>query len=150
MTVFLRVTAIATIAFVVVEALPLAWFNVVLCWAIIVIAAYRYPHMILDKVQAMSSAVGFAVGMGAAIGAIINFAGMCGALILHTIVVGISGAAHAHDSSLDAGTTLNAFSAVGDLFQVAGSPFVGATLGAIGGLVGGSTVPRSTATARPL
>jgi hypothetical protein len=36
------------------------------------------------------------------------------------------------------------YSAVGDLFQVAGSPFVGAALSAIGGLVGGSTIPRAS------
>jgi hypothetical protein len=150
MTVFLRVTIIATIAFVVVEALPLAWLNFVLCWAIIVIAAYRYPHMILAKVQAMSSSVGFAVGMGGAIGAIVNFAGMCGALILHFAFFGSVMAAHAHDTNPDARTIATSFSVVADFFQIAGAPFVGALLGAFGGLVGGSTVPRSTATARLL
>jgi len=34
MPVFLRVTLIATAAFIVVEAIPLAWFNFVLCWVI--------------------------------------------------------------------------------------------------------------------
>jgi hypothetical protein len=136
MPVFLRVTLIATAAFIVVEAIPLAWFNFVLCWVIIAGAAYQYPHLILGKVQAMSSSVGFAVGMGAAIGAIVNTIGMCGALVLH-VVFGALGAANTTG-------VLNSVSAVGDLFQVAGAPFVGAALGAIGGLVGGSTIPRTS------
>jgi hypothetical protein len=142
MAVFLRVALIATAAFIVVEAIPLAWFNFVLCWAIIVAAAYQYPHMILARVQAMSSSVGFAVGMGATIGAIVNFAGMSGALVLHLVFVGMSGVTHAHDRAADTSTMLNSFSVVGDLFQIAGAPFVGAALGAIGGLIGGSTIPR--------
>lgn len=97
--------------------------------------------MILGKVQAMSSSVGLAVGMGA-IGAIVNFVGMCCAFVLHVIFLGVSGAAHAHQANPDANTLLNGVSAVGDLFQLAGSPFLGAVLGALGGLVGGSTVPR--------
>ena len=61
MNAFLRVTLIAVVAFIVVEAIPLAWFNFVLCWTIIVGAAYQYPHLILAKVQAMPgvSAAGY-------------------------------------------------------------------------------------------
>lgn len=140
---FLRVTLIATVAFIVVEAIPLAWFNFVLCWVIIAGAAYQYPHLILGKVQAMSSSVGFAVGMGAAIGAIVNTVGMCGALVLH-VVFGALGAANPHDATANTTGVLNSVSAVGDLVQVAGAPFVGAALGAFGGLVGGSTIPRTS------
>ena len=144
MNAFLRVTLIAVVAFIVVEAIPLAWFNFVLCWTIIVGAAYQYPHLILAKVQAMSSAVGFAVGMGAAIGAIVNFVGMFGALVLHFSLFGASAMAHAHDANPGTNTVPYLPSAVGDLFQIVGAPFVGAVLGAIGGLVGGSTIPRGS------
>ncbi len=140
MNVFLRVVLYATVAFGVVEVLPLAWFNFVLCWIVVVMAAYRYPHMILARVQTMSSAVGFSVGMGAAIGAIVNTAGMCIALVFHTIFA--AGTA-AHDSTVASIGIMNGFSALGDFMEVVGAPFVGAVLGLIGGLIGGSTVPKS-------
>jgi hypothetical protein len=148
MPVFLRFAAVGSAAFLVVELIPLAWFNFVLCWAIVIGAAYQYPHLILSKVQAMSSSVGFAVGMGAALGAIINFCGMLGALILHSIVFAL--AAHgmnvAHPTDADeVGSLAGSMGVAGDFLQLLGAPVWGAVLGAVGGLVGGSTIPKPAA-----
>jgi len=144
MTAFIRITLLSTAAFIVVEALPLAWFNFILCWVIVVGAAYRYPHLIIAKVQAMSSAVGYSIGLGAAIGALVNTLGMCGALLVH-LILGATGATIQNDATANAGGVLSGISAIGDMFQIVGAPFVGALLGVTGGLVGGSTVPRSGA-----
>ena len=141
MNVFIRIVLIASGAFIVVEAIPLAWFNFVLCWSIIIVAAYVYPHHLIDKVQAMSSSVGFAVGMGAAIGALVNTLGMIGAFVVHSIFFGLAATAHRPD---EFGALAGSASAVGDMMQLVGAPFWGAALGAVGGLVGGSTIPRGS------
>jgi hypothetical protein len=139
--IFIRVVLFGTISFGIIEILPLAWLNFVFAWIIVVGAAYRYPHLILNRVQTMSSAVGFSAGMGLAIGAIINTLGVILTLLFHSLFAASS---LAHNSAGHSIGALNGISAVGDLFQIFGAPFVGAILGLIGGLIGGSTVPKSS------
>ncbi len=141
MRAFSRLLLIGTIAFIVAQALPLAWLNFALCWAIIIAVAYRYPHFIPLKVQAMNSPVGFAVGMGAALGALINTVGMCCAFLLH-LLTGAIEIANTNSSTAQTAGVFSGITAAADLFQIFGAPFLGAVLGAVGGLIGGSTMPR--------
>jgi hypothetical protein len=146
---FWRVVIFATIVFIVADLLPLAWLNFVACWAVVVVAAYRYPHLNLGKVQAMSSSVGYGLGMGAAIGAIVNTVGVLGAFVGHAFIGGL-GVAAGHSSGVAATAGLaNSVSALGEFFQLFSAPVWGAILGLIGGLVGGSTVPKLSMTAPP-
>jgi hypothetical protein len=148
---FLRVFAIATLAFVVVAILPLFFISTLLCWAIVVIAGWRYPLSMLEKVQQMSNPTGYAVGMGALMGGAVNFVGVIVMVIYSVIVVGVS-ALHSpaivpghHSPAADAAAMNGVGHMVGTMgwiVEAIGAPFWGAILGAFGGLIGGSQVPK--------
>lgn len=152
---FFRVFAIATLAFVVVAILPLFFISTLLCWTIVVVAGWRYPLAMLERIQRMSNPTGYAVGMGALMGAAVNLVGVIVMVIYSTIVVGIS-ASHSpvivpgqHSAAADAAAMSGVGHMVGAMswtVEAIGAPFWGAILGAFGGLIGGSQVPKVTVT----
>lgn len=87
MNVFLRYALFATLAFSLVNLMPLWFISSIACWLIVVLAAYRYPHAILERVQHMSSAVGFSLGAGAGMGAIVNTLGVLVAFAVHATLL---------------------------------------------------------------
>ncbi|TAM62438.1 hypothetical protein EPN52_00695 [bacterium] len=142
---FFRVLLIALAAFFVASRLPLLFVDSLLCWAIIIVAAWKYPQLVGQKMQQISSPVGYAVGMGALLGAAVNFGGVLANLLWH-VIAGSMAASLASQNGLAAGAAItNGFGAFGDLFQTFSAPFWGALLGVVGGLIGGATIPKSTA-----
>ncbi|HET9095127.1 MAG TPA: hypothetical protein VFN37_00575 [Candidatus Baltobacteraceae bacterium] len=148
MPAFWRVFTIATLAFVVLKILPLLFIGTLLCWAVVVAAGWKYPLSMTEKIQTMSSPTGYAIGMGALMGAAVNFAGVILMLIWSLIWVSIgagaaAAAAHNHNEALAATSFVAGLGALGWFFSAFTAPFWGAILGAFGGLIGGSQVPKA-------
>jgi hypothetical protein len=111
-----------------------------LCWSIVVVAAVLYPRQIAEKIDAMASAVGYSVGMGALLGVIINTIGVLLGVIFLSALAASARHPGAEGVSLFAG-----LGALGGIAVLFGAPFWGAVLGALGGLIGGSMHTRSGA-----
>ncbi|NNM91788.1 MAG: hypothetical protein HKL92_00445 [Candidatus Eremiobacteraeota bacterium] len=146
---FWRVFTVATVACVIVSALPLFFISTLLVWTIVAIAGWKYPQLLAGKVQGMSSPTGYAVGMGALMGASVNLAVVL-VMIVWTLIWGsvVAGAlAHAHQDMRGLQTATESIYAgmMGVTWLIAGffAPFVGAALGAFGGLIGGSQIPKA-------
>lgn len=148
MPIFLRISLVGLSAFFIVSRLPISIIGVLLCWGIVIFAAYYYPKQLSARVERMSSPVGYAVGMGLIMGAFINFGGVllnfiwaCFAAMLAATI-----AAHSADSNIQAGagisTVFSGINAFGNFFELFGALFWGGFLGALGGLIGGSTMNR--------
>lgn len=97
----------------------------------------------------MSSPVGYATGIGALMGAAINLCGvivlMIWSLIAFSTATTAAASGHAQ-AAASAGAGFAAVSALARFIELLGAPFWGAVLGAFGGLIGGSMVPRAAGT----
>ena len=149
MPTFLKVALIGIGVFFVVSRLPLPFISSVICWVVITLAAYYYPKQIAEKVEQMSSPTGYAVGMGVLMGVAINTGGVLLNFIWDLCAASVAGvaagASHNTDfaSNAAAGATIAGLGALGNLFLLFGAPIWGAALGALGGLIGGSTMKRA-------
>lgn len=145
---FWRIFLIATAAFVILKMLPLFFLGTLLCWVIVVAAGWKYPLSITEKIQTMSSPTGYSIGMGALMGAAVNFSGVIVMLVWSVVWMAVGAtAAHAaaanhHGDALAASSLMAGVGAVGWFVSAFGAPFWGAALGALGGLIGGSQVPK--------
>lgn len=149
---FLRIFLVATIAFVGVSVLPLFFISTLLCWAIVGIAGWRYPLEMIDKIKIMSSPTGYAIGMGALMGAAVNLAGVIVMVMYTSAMLSMAtSAARSVSSAGDSGSQAVTAGAVGALglgamgwmLSAVAAPFWGAILGAFGGLIGGSQIPKA-------
>jgi hypothetical protein len=148
MPIFLRVSLAGLTAFFLVSRLPISIIGSLLCWGIVIFAAYYYPKQISARIERMSSPVGYAVGMGLLMGTAINFGGVFLNFIWASFsaMLAASIAAHSADSNVQAGASVGTFisgiNAFGSFLELFGAAFWGAFLGALGGLIGGSTMSR--------
>lgn len=144
---FWRVFLVAILAFIFVSLIPVPFLSSLLAWGIVAAAGWQYPVQLGDKIQNMSSPTGYAIGMGALMGAAVNFVGVLVMVILSTIFAGIafSAASHAAHGVSDAAALGGIGAGLGMmawLISAVFAPFWGAALGALGGLIGGSQVPK--------
>lgn len=136
---FLKTIIVASLAYFVVGRVP--FLHGILGWIVLIGAPFLLVRW-NTEMASMTSPLGYSIGMGALVGAIANEAGTVLAIFFDLLVFGIG----ASSNGLAGGTV--AFGAgVGLTFELVHllyGPFVGAVLGALGGLIAGSMRTKSS------
>ena len=135
---FLKTAIIATLGYFIAGRVP--FLHGVLGWIVLIGAPFLYVRW-KPSISAMTSPLGYSLGMGALIGAIANEAGTVLTILFEILAVAIGAGGHTATSGLavlGAGVG-GAFALIHLLY----GPFVGAVLGLFGGLIAGSMLPKS-------
>lgn len=123
-----------TLAYFLAERLPV--IHGLVGWIVLIGMPVLWTRWSASSLITRQSPVGYAIGLGAVLGASIDLAGA----ILNTLFLALLSVSLASSSTL-----ASAGAGVGAMFSLGHwviAPFVGGFLGALGGLIGGASLPR--------